>query len=1065
MKPYILITLFICCLFGPAYGQTNITGQVNNLQTGEPVQGATVRMSKGGQKSASGSDGSFKIKGRALGDSLIVTHLGFDPYVVFIRSPADAKDVSIKLRPNLTTLQEVVVATGYQSISKERATGSFTQLNNQKLNEQVSPDIISRLESISSGLFFDRTTSGTPQIQVRGLSTINGPTAPLIVLDNFPYDGDINNINPNDVDNITILKDAAAASIWGTRAGNGVIVITTKKAKFNQPLSVELNASLTVGAKPDLSYIKQMNSGDYIDVEKMLFANGYYSNAISDPGHPFLSPVVELLSAAANGSISAAAANSRIDGMRNLDVRNDFSKYFYQKSSQQQYSVTLKGGVYNQSWLFSSGYDKDISSLNAPYDRINVHFQDTYKPLENLQLGASIFYTKSTSGSGRPGYGDINQGFGNLYPYAQLADANGNALPVAKDYSLSYLSSLPKGLLDWRYYPLTDYQQSSNTTQLQDININISGQYQLFKFLKINIQYQFERQSSDNNNYQGVNSYAVRNLINSFSQVDGSGNVTSPVPYGGILNLAEQAVESQNIRGQLNFNKTFGKNDFTALAGAEVRQTNTTGNSSGFFGYDPNTLTFGSIDFTHLYPTYITGASNFIGSDSRSLSQLYNRFVSVFANAAYTYDEKYTLSVSARRDASNLFGVSTNDKWNPLGSVGGSWDISKESFYKADFLPYLRLRATYGISGNVDLSRTAVTTISYLGNSPYTQTPYATYNTYANPDLKWETSAMFNIGLDFRAFNNRLSGSVEYFHKNNKNLFGNAQIDYTAGIGNTVVKNAASMEGSGADISLTSLNLTGKFKWSTTLNLSFYNDKITQDYLPYSEGYNFVSTQPSISGVVGRPVYSILSFKSTGLDPANGNPRGYINGQLSEDYASLVNNSQLSDLVFSGSAIPTKYGNFSNSFSYNQFSLTVNISYKLGYYFRKNSIDYSTLFAYGSGNSDFAKRWQKPGDETHTDVPSLVYPDDVNRDAFYLGSQSLVDKGDNIRLQYINLSYDLTKQQFPRMPFKTVKFYLNASNLGIIWKANKDNIDPDYNYGPNSLKPPVTFAIGVRTSF
>jgi hypothetical protein len=715
--------------------------------------------------------------------------------------------------------------------------------------------------------------------------------------------------------------------------------------------------------------------------------------------------------------------------------------------------------------LFSSGYDKDISNLNAAYDRINVHFQDTYKPTENLQLGTSIFYTKSTSGSGRPGYGDITNSKGYLYPYAQFADANGNALPVAKDYSLSYLSTLPAGLLDWKYYPLTDYQQGNATTQLQDININVNGQYQIFKFLKFNLQYQFEKQSSDINNFQGVTSYAARNLINAFSQVDASGNVTRIVPYGGILNLSDQEIESQNLRGQLNFNRSFGKSDITALAGAELRQINTNGNSNGLFGYDPNTLTFGSVDFTHLYPTYVTGGSNFITPDTRSLTQLYNRFVSLFANAAYTYNGKYTLSASARRDASNLFGVNTNDKWNPLGSVGGAWEISRENFFKVDFLSYLRLRATYGISGNVDLSRTAVTTIAYAGNSPYTQTPYANYNTYANPDLKWETSAMFNVGLDFKALNNRLYGSIEYFHKNNNNLFGTSQIDYTTGIGNSIVKNAAAMVGTGADISLTSLNLNGKFKWSTTLNLSIYNDKITQYYLSSQAGYNFVGSQASVSGLIGKPVYAILSYHSAGLDPVNGNPRGFINGQVSEDYTSLINNSKVSDLIYSGSAIPTKYGNFSNTFSYSHIAMTVNITYKLGYYLKKSSIDYSSLFANGLGNADFAKRWQKPGDEASTTVPSMIYPDDPNRDGFYLGSQDLVEKGDHVRLQYVTISYEVDKQQFPRMPFKTLQFYANANNLGIIWKANKDGIDPDYNYGLSALKPPLTIALGIRTSF
>lgn len=273
------------------------------------------------------------------------------------------------------------------------------------------------------------------------------------------------------------------------------------------------------------------------------------------------------------------------------------------------------------------------------------------------------------------------------------------------------------------------------------------------------------------------------------------------------------------------------------------------------------------------------------------------------------------------------------------------------------------------------------------------------------------------------------------------------------------------MSGNGVDITLNSLNTTGKLKWRTTLNFSYYNDKVIAYYLGDQLASNYVSQTAFVSGVVGKPVYSIFSFKSAGLDPANGSPRGYVNGQISEDYNTLYNNTLLSDLKYSGSAIPTKFGSMLNTFTYNNFTLDVNLTYKLGYYFRKASIDYSNLFNNGIGNSDFALRWQQPGDELHTYVPSMIYPDDVNRDAFYLGSEPLVEKGDHVRLQYITASYDFLKLKNPKLPFKTLRIYTNLSNLGLIWAANKDHIDPDYYYSGNTLKPPLTIAFGIKTSF
>jgi TonB-linked SusC/RagA family outer membrane protein len=1064
MNYKILILIALCFTVFTVQAQNVIKGKITNSLTGEPISGATIKLVKAKKAVTSNSLGSFVINPIYYPDTVAFLHIGYETKKLLVTSITSENELSITLSSSGAILEEVMVSTGYQNVSKERATGSFIHLSTEKLNEQVSTDVLSRLESITSGLLFNRTTAAAPQIEMRGLSSINGPKAPLIVVDNFPYEGDITNINPNDVESITVLKDAAAASIWGTRAGNGVIVITTKKAKYNQPLSIDVNANVAIGKKPDLRYIPQMSSNDYINTEQYLFNNGFYNNRIIDASHPALTPVIELLSAARNGTISQSAATSQINTFRNLDVRNDFSKYFYQQSVNQQYAIILKGGSESQSWLFSGGYDNDLNNLAAGYDRYNFRFQDNFKPVKNLQISTNVFYTQSLTRSGKPGYGDVTSYSVGLYPYAQFADGSGNALPIAKTYSLSYLSTVSPKLLDWKYYPLTDYQHNSNSNNLQDLNASFSAGYKLFNFLSVNVQYQYERQDSQGNNLQDVNSYAARSTINNFTQISSTGTVTYVVPVGGILGLTEQQKTAHNGRVQLNFDKEWGKSEIHGIAGMELRQINTSGNTYSLYGYDPSTLSFGNVDVTTTHPTYVTGSSNFI-NDTKYLTGLQNRFVSEFANVAYSYERKYTLSASARRDASNLFGVNTNGKWNPLASVGAAWEISKEKFYKADFLPYLKLRLTYGLSGNVDLSRTAVSTITYLSNSPYTLSPQAVFNSYANPDLRWETVAMTNAGIDFSALQNRLSGSLEYFHKKATNLFGNSLADYTGLPDFFIIKNVAAMTANGADLVLNSLNTTGKFKWTTTLNFSFYSDKVTDYYQGTQLGNAYVSSTTNISALVGKPVYGIFSFRSAGLDPLNGNPRGYLNGQVSEDYTSIYNNSTLSDLKYSGSALPTKYGSLGNTFTYANFSLSIVTTFKLGYYFRKRSINYGNLFNNGVGNSDFSLRWQNPGDEAHTYVPSMIYPDNSVRDTFYLGTENLVEKADNLRLQYITTGYEFTRTQFPRLPFKTLRVYSNVNNIGLIWAANKDHIDPDYYYGGSSLKPPLTISIGLQSSF
>jgi TonB-linked SusC/RagA family outer membrane protein len=1064
MKNLYILFAAIIITSHSSLAQITISGHAVDANTRQPISDVSIRLTPAGNTEVSNPDGFFLLRNVGTNDSLIFTHVGYIKRIVPAIQWRNQKDMLVELSPATNTLSEVIVSTGYQSIPKERSTGSFTLLDNKKISEQVSPDILSRLEPISSGLTFNRTTGATPQINIRGLSTINGPKPPLIVDDNFPYEGDITNINPNDVESITLLKDAAAASIWGTRAGNGVIVITTKKARFNQPLEIEVSANVTVGNKPDLSYTKPMSSNDYVDLEKQLFSNGFYDSNISSTSHPALSPVVELLLGVRNGTLSGLSANSQIDALRSNDVRNDFNQYFYQKSINQQYAATIKGGTADQSWLFATGYDRDVNSLFANYDRLNLRFQNTSKITKQLQLTTGLYYTQSKTTNGKPGYGDISFSGNAIYPYAKFADSNGNPLPFYNSYAQSYLATLGGGkLLDWNYYPLTDYTHISNRTTLQDVTGNLAATYRLFNFLSFNAQYQYERQGTDIHNLQDESSYQARSLANTYTQISPMGVVTYIVPKGGLLDLGSKLIESQNVRGQFNIDPVWGKNEVDAIAGAEIRDTHTNGNTNRLYGYNADNLSFGNIDLTKSYPNIATGSNTLI-PDTKSLSDLDNRFVSVFANLAYTYDGRYTLSASGRRDASNIFGVNTNERWNPLGSVGLAWNITKENFYKLSWIPYLKLRATYGISGNVDLSRTALTTIRYGSTSAYTQSPTAVYSNYANPDLQWERVAMLNVGADFSILSDRISGSLEYYHKKGSNLYGTSLIDYTSGVGSTVTRNAAAMIGNGLDFVLNTRNTVGKLKWNTTINFSTYEDKITAYYLPDNSGFLFVSTTPVVSGLIDKPVYSVFSFRSAGLDPQTGDPRGYVNGVISKDYTTLYYNTSISDLKYSGPALPTKFGSVANTFNYGNWFLSLVFTYKLGYYFKRTTIDYSALLANGAGHSDYALRWQKPGDETHTTVPSFVYPDIVERDAFYTGSESLVEKGDHVRFQYFTAGYELKHSQLNKLPVKSLRLFINASNLGIVWRANNYHIDPDYNYSSSTLKPPLTLSIGIKSS-
>lgn len=841
MKSFILLITFYS-ISSWLYAQQEITGRVISLNDILPIEGASVSLQGTNMSVASNSSGNFTIQAATNANAavLVVNYVGYEPLTLTVRLPQN-DTLNVFLRTSSQILDEVeIVSTGYQKIPKERATGSFSMVSNELFNQQVGTDILSRLQVIANGMVMDNSRGGTPQMMIRGLSTIRGPKDPLIVVDNFPYDGDITNINPNIVENITILKDSSASSIWGARAANGVIVITTKSGQFNQPVALTFNTNLTIGAKPDLSYIRQISSNDFIDVEQELFSRNFYNSQINSASRPVLSPVVDLLNKARTGALTQEQAQQQIDALRTVDARNQFNQYMYRPSVNQQYFLGAQGGTEKFSWTSSIGYDHNKNSLESTYQRINLRFQNTFRPVKQLSFTTGLYYTQNQNQAGRSGYNSISMKANTFVPYMQMADANGNALPVAKNWNQSYIETAGEGkLLDWNYYPLTDWQNHTSNNKVSDVLATTVLDYQIIKGLNASINYQYERQFGVNTNLADENSYMARDYINSFAQIV-NGNTVFIVPRGGILDKSNNALNANNLRGQLSFDHTYGNHNISAIAGAEIRSVHVDSHQERFYGYNPNNLTTGSVDYTGTYPNFIRG-NGFI-QRNQFLSEGATRFVSHFANAAYTFDNRYVLSASARRDASNLFGLKTNDQWNPFWSAGFAWKLSNEKFYTSDFLPYLTLRATYGFSGNIDPAMVAVNTISYFPNNSFlNEETMARVSNYYNPNLKWETSNMFNLAVDFR-INNRTTGSVEYYQKKGKNLFGVAPIDYTTGVDPFMLRNIAMMKGNGWDIELKHFHLDRIFKWQSILNFSIYQDQVREYLVERTLASEYIST-------------------------------------------------------------------------------------------------------------------------------------------------------------------------------------------------------------------------------
>lgn len=1054
----IIITTLICLavLTGHAYGQFSVKGKVTDQET-NTLEGVAIKIVETGKTLSTGNNGEFNTQLKKGIYSLNISYVGYLSQKVTLTVPQTERLI-VEMVPSSTQLEEVsVLNTGYQRLSRERATGSYVQLDSTLLNRRVSSDILSRIEDITPGLIFNKNRgAGANNISIRGRSTLFANDQPLIVLDNFPYEGDVGLINPNDVESITVLKDAAAASIWGARAGNGVIVITTRSGKYNQKTRISINSSLSLGKRPDLFYYPQLSSADYIEMEKSLFSKGFYSNTELSGNQEPLSPVVELLIAARDLKMSDSEAQMAIEKLKSYDVRNDFTKYLYQNTHDQRYALQLSGGSEKQKFLVSAGYDHSLASLvGNKNDRLSIRGNNTYSLFKGkAEIGTELYFIQNRAQANNPGSSRVTMGNVPIYPYARLVDDQGNSIPVTHDYRASLIDGAEaRGLLDWSYDPIKEIGIADQKNIVSDLRLNSRIKYNFLPALSGEILYQYTRSNNDSRNLQREDSYYTRNLINRYSQVNADGTLNRAIPLGGILDAGYGLSTGNSLRGQLNYNQQIAvDHEITAMAGYEIRSQERENRTLRLYGYDAENGINVPVDYLTNYNDIVSAWGGVLTVPFNNEETAFtDHYLSYYMSAGYVYKHRYIFSGSARLDQSNLFGVKTNQKGVPLYSAGFSWNLSDEPFYNAVWMPYLKFRATFGYSGNVDRSLSALTTASYSsGNGTETKLPFAFITNPPNPELRWERVRMFNLGLDFKIKGDRLNGSIDLFKKKGIDLIGNTAFPHSSGI-RTFKGNTANNSGKGLDLVLNSNNRIGDFNWNLNLLFSTVRDKVLKygvlalasDYL--EEG------DLGIYPYEGRPLGGFYSYRWAGLDPKTGDPKGFLNGEISKDYNKIVQNTLAEDLIYNGPSRPTIFGSFRNTMTYKNLSVSVNISYRFGYYFRRNSVLYNAILNGMGGHGDYSKRWQKPGDELFTQVPSMPNDRDLNRDRLYTYSSYLVEKGDHVRLQDINLSYKLSSFQI----------YSYINNIGLIWKANKQGLDPD-----NVLyKVPRTISFGFKADF
>ncbi|QTE22562.1 SusC/RagA family TonB-linked outer membrane protein [Polaribacter cellanae] len=1029
--------------------QEQITGKVVD-ENNQPIPGVSIFVMETKRGVVSDFDGNYTLKiTNASEKTLKFSFLGYVTKKITI---GNQKVINVTLKEATNALDEIVV-TGYQEIKKSRTTGSFAKINNVTLENIQTLGIIEKIEGLVPGLISDRNG----RLVLRGVSTFRSgdSSEPLIVLDKHPIEPELlETINPDDIESVTVLKDAAAASIWGARAANGVIVIVSKKnKKDNSPLAINFSTTITFQKRPDLTQSSGSTSA-LLELQEHQAKNGWAStNFLLPKGFATYKSFFD-------GNISESEKNNIINNLKKNDLRKEFSRYLLRSPIRKNYNISASGSSEKNAYYFSTSFN-DILTENQGFndERINLNANNVFYITPNFKINTGVtVYIKREKLNGYKNFETVA-----VDQYERIFDKNGNYTSVKLAENQKTGLVLP---YDWKYNLKKDQLEFNKTSNDNTYRVNFGLDYNIKDYLNLNINYQYNHSQTVFKDLNNENTYFTRNLLNDYTSLNNDGTSVNNIPLGSILDETNSSFKSQTINAQINFKKRFNKHDIVFLAGAEVRQVVAESSLNRIYGYNPESLRIDNhIDYTSKIPL----ASNPFGVSNtipfvQGVSYNENRYVSTYFNLGYSYADKYKLSGSYRLDDSNLFGASPKYRNIPLWSVGLGWNITKEDFFNSNVIDNFVLRTTIGTGGNIDRTTSPFTILRNSSNfrASGNRLPYAYLQSPPNPTLRWEKTTTLNLGLDFSILNRRLYGSVEYYERKSVDLLANKEFNPTYGI-DFALYNVAEMSNKGVDINLNAVIIKKPFNWTSTLNFSTNKNKVESVSFDNENFNSYINNSPR----VGLPLRHLYSYKWAGLSnegfsqvfDKDGNIISYNDNRTFE----------IEDLTYSGGVEPKVYGGFVNSFTYKNFSLSTIFTYKFGYKFRKSYFDY---IDYANRIPDFVpkefeNRWRKPGDENITNVPRL--PDDnadliSKNNTFYInGSQNILD-GSHIRFKQINLSYRLPKSVTEKLTIQSLKFGFQVRDLGVK-VFNSERVDPEnnsFNVGYIPIQPEYTFSVNVN---
>lgn len=1085
-----------------------VRGKIIDADENAALSGVSIENARTRKGTTSNAAGEFSI-GAQNGDQLVFTFIGRAPKTVIFRGE---KFLEVAMAKTEGALSEVVV-TGFQNVDRKKFTGAATSLKTDDIKMNGVADVSRMLEGRAAGVSVQNVsgTFGTaPKIRIRGATSINGENKPLWVVDGVVLEDIVNisndqlssgdpttllgssvaGINVNDIETFDILKDAAATALYGARAMNGVVVITTKKGKSGRQV-INYTGNYSTQFKPQYRDYNIMNSVDQMSVLSELDRKGWLTTSILSSGdygvYGKYFDLVNTVLPDGNFALPNTPEAKKEFLLRYAKSNTDWFDLLFRQSFIQDHSLSISTGTdKSQSFFSTSFYNDNGWTLADNVKRYTLNFRNNYNLSDKFSVGfltTGSYRQQQAPGTIKRSENAVAGGFErdfdiNPFSYAlntsrvlTAFDENGEREYFTRNFA-------PFNILT---------ELENNKLKINLIDLKLQGEAS-YKFTK-NFKYEFigairyvrstqEQEVTENSNmanaYRAADNAEMRRN-NRFLYQDpenlGAERVVV-LPYGGFYNRTEDQLLNFDVRNSLNYSATINsKHDIAVLAGQQIKYADRQNASNTGYGYQYDNGGVASPDFRILkqmiernFPYY-------------GMSKDFDRFAAFYLNGQYTYNNKYNFYGTVRYDGSNKLGAARTARWLPTWSFGGAWNIDREDFMRdITFVDYLKLRASYGLTAsmgpatnsnivlrNINIHRpylSDVETIIYIAN-------------LANSELTWEKNYTTNVGVDAALFGNRLTASVDWYQRKSFDLIA---LIRTSGIGGESLKaaNYADMQSHGFEVLLGGTPYSTKnWSWKTTFTFGYNTTRITySNDLPRI----FDLTKAEGGNKQGYPVNSLFSLQFAGLNAQNGLPEFYNEKGERSSGVYLQSDSTL-NLKFEGSIDPKFTGGWNNTFTYKAFSLNIFVTYQAGNKIRLYPAFKNAYTEWDAMPKEFYDRWVMYGDQNVSNIPSIMdYLQNVrtvNANASYPYnnynySSERVAKGDFVRLKSVSLTYQLPADFVRKSGFvQTTSLSLSAINPWLIYSDKKlKGQDPEF-FNAGGVAQPIQkqITLSLKASF